>query len=511
MQYMLTSTVAAQEVSDCLIVGIIGNMELSRAAEALDQASQGYIRHQLAQGDLVGELGKSVLLYSVPGITAKRVLLVYCGEEKNIKLPVFRKIVSCVAARIKLMQLNRVCDYLCYESACGSDFYARIRQTVELTEDFFYTFDQFKTQKADKPYYAAPKEFAFFHLLDPTEILQAETVIDQAVAITAGIHLAKDLANLPANFCTPIYMAEQAERLGKEEGLVVTVLEKEEIQREGMGALLAVAQGSEQPLRFIILQYHGAAKEQRPVLLVGKGVTFDLGGACIKPAAGMEEMKFDMAGAACVLGVLKAVTILRLPINIVGIMPLTENLLSGSAVKPGDVIKSLSGQTIEVINTDAEGRLILADALSYGERFDPELVIDMATLTHAIIVALGSVTTGLMGNDAVLIQEIETAGKDSYDRVWPLPLWDDYQEQIDSNVADMSNIGVGGGKSITAACFLSRFTKKFRWAHLDIAGTAWKTGKDKMATGRPVSLLVQFLLNRCQGRTGYEQLKVKSG
>lgn len=291
-------------------------------------------------------------------------------------------------------------------------------------------------------------------------------------------------------------MAEQAKILAKEVELDIQVLKKDAIEKEGMGALLAVAQGSEQPPHFVVLEYNGAKKGQKPVVLVGKGVTFDSGGICIKPAAGMEEMKFDMAGAASVLGTLKAIALLKLPINVVGIMPLTENLPSGSAVKPGDIIKSLSGQTIEVINTDAEGRLILADALTYSERFEPDVVIDMATLTGAIIIALGAVATGLMSNDTTLSDELAKAGEQSHDRIWPLPLWDDYQEQIDSNIADISNIGIGGGKSITAACFLSRFTKKFRWAHLDIAGTAWRSGQNKTATGRPVSLLVQFLLNR---------------
>lgn len=269
------------------------------------------------------------------------------------------------------------------------------------------------------------------------------------------------------------------------------------IKKEGMGGLLAVAQGSEEPVQFITLEYLGAEK-QKPIVLVGKGVTFDAGGICLKPALGMEEMKYDMSGAAAVLGVLKTIAQLELPIHVVGIIPLTENLPSGRAVKPGDVVKTLAGLNVEVINTDAEGRLILADALTYSERFNPAAVIDMATLTGAIIVTLGTVATGMMSNTTELALEIEKAGQESQDRVWPLPLWDDYQEQINSNVADVSNVGIGGGKSITAACFLSRFTKKLNWAHLDIAGTAWKSGPEKTATGRPVSLIVQFLLNRCK-------------
>lgn len=494
MQYVLTSAEPVKEQADCFIVGVFQNKKLSKVAEQLDQASQGAIRNLLAKGDLAEEIGRSLLLYSIPGVSSARILFVYCGEEGSLKPCDFRKISCCVASVVKSTKCDRIVNYLTDLEVKGLDAYTKVRQSIELIEDCFYTFDQFKTKKADKPAFSLPKEFVFN--VASADSAKAEEAIKQAVAITTGIKLTKDLANLPANICTPHYMAEQAKALAKEVELDIQVLKKDAIEKEGMGALLAVAQGSEQPPHFVVLEYNGAKKGQKPVVLVGKGVTFDSGGICIKPAAGMEEMKFDMAGAASVLGTLKAIALLKLPINVVGIMPLTENLPSGSAVKPGDIIKSLSGQTIEVINTDAEGRLILADALTYSERFEPDVVIDMATLTGAIIVALGAAATGLMSNDATLSDELGIAGEQSHDRIWPLPLWDDYQEQIDSNIADISNIGIGGGKSITAACFLSRFTKKFRWAHLDIAGTAWRSGQNKTATGRPVSLLVQFLLNR---------------
>lgn len=503
MRYAITSIEPAKERADCLIVGIYEDRFLSYVASFLDDASKSYIRKILDQGDLIPELGKTLLLYSVPKISATRILLVYCGVERTFGIPEFRKVTCSVANVLKSLQLKKVINYLCDDRINGLDFYGGIRQTIELTEDCFYSFDQFKTKKADKPAFSSPKEFLFYQSSSAKQS-KVEEAIKQAEAVSVGIKLAKDLANLPANICTPSYMADQAKSLAKETGLDIVILEKEAIEKEGMGALLAVAKGSEEPLRFVTLKYKGTKKNQKPVVLVGKGVTFDSGGICIKPAAGMEEMKFDMSGAASVLGTLKAIAMLKLPINVVGVMPLTENLPSGTAVKPGDIIKSLSGQTIEVINTDAEGRLILADALSYSERFNPEFVIDMATLTGAIIIALGAVATGLMSNDGALVRDLERAGEQSYDRVWSLPLWDDYQEQIDSNVADIANIGVGGGKSITAACFLSRFTKKFQWAHLDIAGTAWKSGKDKTATGRPVALLVQFLLNRC--KTAIESL-----
>ena len=502
MRYIVKPIKPSIEEVDCLIVGVFKGKRLSHAAKQVDEASQGTLTKLLEKGDLAEELGKILLLYSIPGITATRILLVYCGEEVKFKFADFRKVVCCVTNAIKSMNVNRIANYLTDIEVVGLEFCYKVRHSIELTEDCFYTFDEFKTKKTDKTLNSNALSF-IFNLPSSADLSQAETAIQQAEAITSGIKLTKYLANLPANVCTPNYMAEQAKKLAAEDGslLEVKVLEKEAIEKEGMGALLAVAQGSEQPPRFAILKYNGAKEEQKPVVLVGKGVTFDSGGICIKPAAGMEEMKFDMSGAASVLGTFKAITILKLPINVVGIMPLTENLPSGTAVKPGDIVKSLSGQTIEVINTDAEGRLILADALTYSERFNPDVVIDMATLTGAIIIALGAVATGLMSNNLNLASDLEKAGEQSHDRVWSLPLWDDYQEQIDSNVADISNIGIGGGKSITAACFLSRFTEKFPWAHLDIAGTAWKSGKDKTATGRPVSLLVQFLLNRCDKAT----------
>ncbi|MFM2322071.1 MAG: putative cytosol aminopeptidase [Pseudomonadota bacterium] len=496
MQYSIESVDPIKQGSDCLIVGIFQGRRLSKFAQQLNKLSQAYIQKILDKGDLTEELGKSLLLYNVPGIAATRILLVYCGDESNVSLSDFRKIITCVAAVIKSISANEISSYLTELRVNACDLNDQIRQTIELIEDFFYSFDALKTDKKNK---SSPAKKFIFNLPTKEDLINASKAIKQALAITAGIKLTKDLANLPANLCTPRIMAEQAKKLAKEAGLSINSLTKAAIEKAGMGALLAVAQGSDEPLRFITLEYKGVAKKkQKPVVLVGKGVTFDSGGISLKPAAGMEEMKFDMSGAASVLGILKAVTELKLPINVVGIMPLTENLPSGSAVKPGDVIKTLSGLTVEVINTDAEGRLILADALTYSERFNPDVVIDMATLTGAIIVALGAVATGMMSNNTKLALEIEKAGQQSHDRVWSLPLWDDYQQQIDSNVADISNVGVGGGKSITAACFLSRFTKNLQWAHLDIAGTAWKSGADKTATGRPVSLLVQFLLNRCE-------------
>jgi leucyl aminopeptidase len=331
---------------------------------------------------------------------------------------------------------------------------------------------------------------------DKADLRKAGLGAQQGVAIAEGMALTKDLGNLPPNVCTPAYLATQARDLAKRYRMKVQVLEREDMQRMGMGTLLSVAQGSHQPPKFIVLEYRGGAKDSKPVVLVGKGITFDTGGISIKPAAEMDEMKYDMSGAGTVLGTLKAVGELKLALNVVGLIPTTENMPSGHATRPGDIVKSLSGQTVEILNTDAEGRLILCDALTYAERYEPVAVIDIATLTGACVIALGHVASGLFANDDRLAEELLKAADEAHDRAWRMPLWDDYQDQLKSNFADFANIGGRPAGSVTAACFLARFTRKYKWAHLDIAGTAWRSGKEKGATARPVPLLVQFLLGR---------------
>jgi leucyl aminopeptidase len=312
------------------------------------------------------------------------------------------------------------------------------------------------------------------------------------------MNLAKQLGDLPGNVCTPTYLAEQALSIGEKfDSVNTTVLEEADMEALGMGSLLSVSRGSVQPAKLITLEYTGNG-DAKPVVLVGKGLTFDAGGISLKPSQGMDEMKYDMCGSASVLGTVRAVAELKLPINLVGVIPSSENLPDGDANKPGDIVTSMAGKTIEILNTDAEGRLILCDALTYSERFNPDTIIDIATLTGAIIVALGNVTTGLMANNQDLADDLIKAGNDSYDRTWQLPLWDDYQKQLDSNFADIANVGGKEAGSVTAACFLSRFTEQYKWAHLDIAGTAWVSGKAKGATGRPVPLLVQYLLNKIE-------------
>jgi leucyl aminopeptidase len=362
-----------------------------------------------------------------------------------------------------------------------------------VVQETLYRFDRLKSKKEEV---RRPLRKLTFSVTRRNELAKAEVALAQGLAIAAGMDLAKNLGNLPGNFCTPSYLADQARELASTHGLDVEILEGADMEKLGMNTLLSVARGSREAPKFIVLHHPGGVAGTKPVVLVGKGVTFDSGGISLKPGPEMDEMKYDMCGAASVLGTLKAAALMKLPLNVIGIIPATENMPGGAATKPGDVITSMSGQTVEILNTDAEGRLILCDALTYVERFDPECVVDIATLTGACVIALGHVASGLLANNEGLVRDLLDAGNDAYDRAWQMPLWDDYQEQLKSNFADMANIGGRPAGTITAACFLSRFTEKFHWAHLDIAGTAWRSGKEKGATGRPVPLLTHFLMDR---------------
>jgi leucyl aminopeptidase len=352
-----------------------------------------------------------------------------------------------------------------------------------------------KKDKADKESTKGINKLDIF-VSEQDDNQEAKIALKQGIALSSGVSLAKDLGNLPPNVCTPTYLAEQALAMVKSHGLTVQVLGREEMKKLGMGSFLGVAQGSAQPPKLIILQHLRGEKNQKPVVLVGKGITFDTGGISLKPGAEMDEMKYDMCGAASVLGTFKAIAEMDLQLNVIGIIPTCENMPDADAIRPGDVLTSMSGQTIEVLNTDAEGRLILCDALTYAERFEPSSVVDIATLTGACVIALGHHASGLFSNQDRLAKELLSAGEESLDRAWHMPLWEEYQPQLDSNFADVANICGRAGGSITAACFLSRFTKKYHWAHLDIAGTAWNSGKEKGSTGRPVPLLTEFLKKR---------------
>jgi leucyl aminopeptidase len=478
--------------SPCLAVGVFESRKPSSAADALDRAARGALRERLKQGDMDGKSGTTRMLFGLAGVAAERVLLVGLGPESGFGPKEYREAVRAAVGAAADTGAAEIVLAFGDLPVKDHDTAWRARHAALGAAEALYRFDAMKSRKSPPRALRA----VTFALARKAGEAGARRGTAEGRAIAAGVALAKDLGNLPGNVCTPTYLAEQSEKLAREWQLGVEVLERREMEKLGMGALLSVAKGSRQPPKLIELSYRGGAKSAKPVVLVGKGITFDTGGISIKPAAEMDEMKFDMCGAASVLGTMRAIAALRPKLNVVGLVPTTENMPGGAASKPGDIVKSMSGQTVEILNTDAEGRLILCDALTYAERFAPAAVVDIATLTGACVIALGHVASGLFANRDQLADEIAAAGRNVWDRVWHMPLWEDYQEQLKSPFADFANIGGRPAGSVTAACFLARFTGKYAWAHLDIAGTAWTSGKNKGATGRPVPLLTTFLLGR---------------
>ena len=490
MEFSIKNGNPEKLAADCIIVGVFEERKLSDAAKNIDVAANKAISAVLKTGDFEGKLNATLVLHGLAHIAATRVMLLGLGKQTEFSEKHYRQ---AVRAAVKAMPAGvaNASFFLSELAIKKSDVHTKVAQLVEVAMDATYQVNAIKLKKAE------PKTLAKIAIVvDKTENAAAEAGLKHGLAISLGVSLAKDLGNLPPNICTPTYLGEQAKKLAKDYGFKVEVLEQKEIEKLGMGSFLGVAQGSIEPPRFIILQHLKGKKSQKPTVLVGKGITFDTGGISLKPGGDMDEMKYDMCGAASVLGTFKAIGELDLAINAIGLIASCENMPDAGAIKPGDILTSMSGLTIEVLNTDAEGRLILCDALTYAERFEPSAVVDIATLTGACVIALGHHPSGLFSNKDVLAHELLAAGEAAHDRAWHMPLWEEFQTQLDSNFADMANIGGRAGGSITAACFLSRFTKKYHWAHLDIAGTAWKSGKEKGGTGRPVPLLTTFLVNR---------------
>lgn len=493
MKLSLKVTDPNKQQKTCQIIGIFEDGSLSPAAKAIDKATRGQLTKIIKQSNFTAKTGQTLPLYQLDSF--EHVLLVGCGKAEKLSNPLFRKIVFSALRTLCTTPATVATCYLT-ELTIGKQSMAwKVKQIAETGLDALYRFDLFKTDKEPEP---KLKELIIV-LPDASQQKACELSMSQGQAIANGMHLTKDLANLPGNICTPEFLANQAKSLAKSfSSISCKILEEKDMLKLEMGALLGVAQGSAEDPKLICLEYKGGRKNAAPIALVGKGVTFDTGGNSLKSPDSMVGMKYDMCGAATVLGTLHAIAELKLPINVVGIIPAVENMPGGNAYKPEDILLSMSGLTIEVISTDAEGRLILADALTYCERFKPAAVIDIATLTGAVVIALGTHATGLLSNDEDLAKDLLHAGVESNDRAWQLPLWDEYQEQIKSPFADISNTGGRSAGTITAGCFLSRFAKKFKWAHLDVAGTAAMmfNPAERAATGRPVPLLVQFLINQ---------------
>jgi len=497
MEFNVKSGNPEKQRSACVVIGVFESRKLSQAGEQIDEVSEGYLSNLLRRGDMEGKLGKVLLLHNVPNTLSDRVLLIGCGKERDFSDKHYQTVIAkAITTLNETGSMEAVC-FLSELNVKGRDTQWKVRHAVEATQDTLYAFEEFKS-KSDAA--RRPVRRLVFNVTTRRELAIGEQAITEGMAISKGAHKARDLANLPPNIANPAYLAEQAKMLAiANDNIECLVLDETELKEMGMGAFTAVTQGSENSGKLIVLKYNGTADEQKPIVLVGKGITFDSGGISLKPGERMDEMKYDMGGAAGVFGCFVAVTEMALKVNLVMVIAAAENMPSGNACRPGDIVTTLSGQTVEILNTDAEGRLVLCDALTYVERFDPDVVIDVATLTGACIVALGDQASGLLSNHNPLAHELLNAGELCGDRAWRLPLWDEYQQQLDSNFADMSNLGSKGAGTITAACFLSRYTKKYHWAHLDIAGTAWRSGKQKGATGRPVPLLTQYILNRANG------------
>ncbi|MDR3351611.1 MAG: leucyl aminopeptidase [Zoogloeaceae bacterium] len=467
---------------------------LLRGGARLDALLDGKLTEFLLQSGMRGKVGESRFYHPGLAVSAAGFLFVGLGKEDGGE----KAFVDAVRAAVRAAReigAREAFLFLVAEAHWILDVAWRVRQAVLAAADVLYRFERFKSEKKEKP---ALKKIIF--LVGEQELAVAQSACVEGAAMVEGIRLARDLGNLPANVCTPAHLAQTARELAGEHGFKCQVFEQKKLEKLGMRALLAVAQGAREAPAFIVLHYTGGKAEEKPLVFVGKGVTFDSGGISIKPAADMDEMKYDMCGAASVLGLFKTVARLALPINLVGLIPAAENMPDGGATRPGDIVTSLSGTTIEILNTDAEGRLLLCDALAYARRFTPEAIIDIATLTGACVVALGHVATGLFASDDALAAELLAAGERVRDLAWRLPVWEEYQELINGRFADVANTGGRHAGAITAACFLARFVKDIPWAHLDIAGTAWKSGPQKGTTGRPVALLAQFLLERVAAR-----------
>ena len=493
MEFVVKSDSLEKQRTGCVVVGVYEDGKLSSAGMALDTASGHALDAALSRGDLDGELGTTLLLTGIPNVACERVLLVGLGPEREFVESSYHTALGAATRTLRTTGAAEATFCLNELPVNGRDVAWKIEQAVIAVMDGLYRLDKLKSEP---PKRKRALEKVAFHVADRSGASPAQAAIHRGLAIAQGITLAKDLGNLPGNICTPTYLAEQARQLGNQHGFEVKILDREEMAKLGMNAFLAVAGGSRQPPKLIVMEYRAGARDALPVVLVGKGITFDTGGVDIKSSSDMEQMKFDKCGAASVFGALRAAALMKLPLNVVGVVPTTENMPDGNAFKPGDVVTTMSGQTVEILDTDSEGRVVLSDALTYAESYKPAVLVDVATLTGGIVSALGEIATGVFSNSEALVREVLEAGDSAWDRAWHMPLWHEYQDTFKSNIADFANVGSNGDCAITAACFLSRFTKRYPWVHLDIAGTATKGGEDKGATGRPVALLVHLLAGR---------------
>jgi leucyl aminopeptidase len=490
MRSFIVTAAPTRQKTDCAIVGVHEGTGLAGAAALLDAALKGRLTRLVRSGDLRGKPGDLRFVDS-EGLACDRILVVGLGKKGKFGRKQYRKALTAALGAVAKTGAKDAVSYLA-EAVEAHDAYYDARLAMEALGAALYRVPAIRSTR--QPPVPALKSFGHA-LREPGQKAASRRGLDHGAAIAAGTALTRDLANLPGNVCTPSYLGKQAQELAREYPSVkAQVLDERELKRLKMGAFLSVTNGTDEPAKLIVLRHSGGRAGDAPVVLVGKGVTFDTGGISLKQPPGMDEMKFDMTGAASVFGAVKAAAEMQLGINLIGVVPACENMPSGRATKPGDIVRSMSGQTIEILNTDAEGRLILSDALTYSRRFKPATVVDIATLTGACVIALGAHNSAVMSNDDSLAAELVEAGRRAEDRCWHLPMGEEYHEQLKSNFADFANACGRDGGAITAACFLAKFTEGLRWAHVDIAGTAYVTGAQKGSTGRPVPLLMDFLI-----------------
>ncbi len=494
MEFVVKSVTADKQKTACLVVGI-QKSGLLPAAQSIDTITNGLLTTLLKRGDLSYKAGETLLLHHLPETSCERLLLATIGDaDKPMSEAVYKKLIATIITTANASNLKEISVAIDELIVADKDTAWVARQFAEVVEHRLYRFDTCKSNASRK---TAPalKKITLLTARKTANVVKES--VAQGCAIAKGRNVARTLGNLPGNICHPTYLANEAKALAKQHDKLTTkVLGEKQMANLGMHSLLSVSKGSAQEAKLILMEFKNGKKNEKPLVLLGKGITFDSGGISLKPGAGMDEMKFDMCGAASIFGVMNTIIEMDLPLNVIGMVAAAENMPGSQASRPGDIVTSMSGKTIEILNTDAEGRLVLCDALTYAERYKPEAVIDVATLTGACVIALGHHTTGVISNNDALADALLVASKEASDKAWQLPMGEEYQKQLDSNFADMANIGGRPGGTITAGCFLSRFTESYPWAHLDIAGTAWTSGKHKGATGRPVPMLTQFLLNK---------------
>ncbi|AAO27053.1 cytosol aminopeptidase [Buchnera aphidicola str. Bp (Baizongia pistaciae)] len=498
MRYHISTNFFKKKYSDCLVFGIFDDLQLCESVKVIDSGSDGYVSRLIKDNEISGQINESLLLHSIPNFQKLKILFLGCGKKERFNINLYQKLFKTSINIIKKLSVKALIYFVTDFHIKNINTYWKIRHAVSEIQDNLYSFKNFKTSN-NKNKFKISLEDIYFYLSDHDEINSGNNAIQHGYAISKGKKIARDLSNMPPNICNSSYLADQAMKLSQyyPDLIDVEIINDIDMNKLGMNAYLSVGKGSKNKSLMSIIKYHGISFSQcKNIILIGKGVTFDSGGISIKTSRDLDEMKFDMSGAAIVFGLMSIISDLKLPLNIIGILAGSENMVSSMSFRPGDILTTMSGKTVEILNTDAEGRLILCDVLTYVERFSPEVVIDIATLTGACVVALGHHTTGLLSNNDILAKDLQKASKQTRDLIWRMPLFEEYYKDLDSNVADMANVGTNSAGMITAACFLSKFSQKYAWAHLDVAGTAWISGKNKGSTGRPINLLTQFLLNK---------------